>query len=77
MHGSIFLISYRFIYKYIDKLLLELLGPAALYNTINLMSLNLRRAHSGIIFIYVLYFLVVLILALLIPLTFSGFFYLF
>lgn len=77
INGNIFLFGYHYIYKYMDKILLEFIGPATIYQILYLISLKLRAVHSGIIFIYILYFLIVFGLIVIVPLQFNDLFNLF
>jgi NADH-ubiquinone oxidoreductase chain 5 len=74
VHNFLTFIAYEYIYKYFDKIILEILGPTSLSNFIYKFSYNLRKSHYGIIFIYAVYILIIISISLSIPIIYNSVF---
>lgn len=77
INGFWLMLSYDYIYKYFDKILLEIFGPTGLSYIIYKSSYKIRKMHLGIIFIYSVYFLILLFVTLAIPTLYNHIFGLF
>lgn len=74
INGFWLMLSYDYIYKYIDKILLEIFGPVGISYIIYKSSYKVRKMHLGIIFIYGTYFLILLIVTMFIPVLYNYIF---
>jgi hypothetical protein len=77
INGFWLILSYDYIYKYVDKILLEIFGPSGIFYMMMISSSEIRKMHLGIIFLYNIYFLLLLFVVISIPVIYNQIFGLF